>query len=75
MKFCGVVTPFQGISVDMRSSMDMPELETVQEELMCRVLGDMLEEDVVVKLPNDLYSCGDSYTIGKKSLRSKTLSN
>lgn len=55
--------------------MDMPGLETVQEELMCRVLGDMLEEDVVVKLPNDLYSCGDSYTIGKKSLRSKTLSN
>lgn len=32
-------------------------LKTVQEELICRVLGDLLEEGIVVKLTDELY-CG-----------------
>lgn len=37
--------------------MGMPGLKTVQEELICRVLGNLLEEGIVVKLTDDLY-CG-----------------
>ena len=40
MKYCGVVTPFRGVRVDIRSAMGMPGSETALEELMCRVLGD-----------------------------------
>ena len=35
--------------------MGMPGSETAFEELTCRVLGDLLEEGVVVKLADDLY--------------------
>lgn len=38
-------------------SQGMPGSETALEELTCRVLGDLLEEDIVVKLADDLY-CG-----------------
>ncbi len=60
MKYCGVATPFKGIRVYARSAMGMPGSETVLEELMCRVLGDMLEEGVVVKLADDLFCGGDT---------------
>ena len=40
--------------------MGMPGSETALEELMCRVLGDLLEEGVVVKLADDLYCGGNS---------------
>ena len=55
MKYCGVVTPFRGVRVYTRSAMGMPGSETALEELTCRVLGDLLEEGVVVKLADDLY--------------------
>lgn len=60
MKYCGVVTPFRGVRVYTRSAMGMPGSETALEELMCRVLGDLLEEGVVVKLADDLYCGGNS---------------
>lgn len=41
--------------------MGMPGSETALEELMCRVLGDLLEKVVVVKLADDLYFGG--YTL------------
>lgn len=41
-------------------TMGMPGSETALEELVCRVLGDLLQEGVVVKLPDDLYCGGDS---------------
>ena len=59
MKYCGVATPFKGVRVYVRSAMGMPGSETALEELMCRVLGNLLEEGVVVKLADDLY-CGGS---------------
>jgi hypothetical protein len=60
MKYCGVVTPFRGVRVYTRSAMGMPGSETALEELMCRILGDLLQEGVVAKLADDLYCGGDS---------------
>jgi hypothetical protein len=60
MKYCGVVTPFQGVRVYTRSAMGIPGPETAYEELMCRVLGDLLEKGVVVKLADDLYCSENS---------------
>ena len=60
MKFCGVATPFRGVRVYARCAMGMPGSETALEELMCRVLGDLLQEGVVIKLADDLYCGGNS---------------
>lgn len=60
MKYCGVVTPFRGVRVYARSAMGMPGSETALEELMCRVLGDLVEEGVVCKIADDLYCGGDT---------------
>ena len=60
MKYCGVVTPFRGIRVYTRTAMGMPGSETALEELTCRVLEDLLEEGVVIKLTDDLYCGGNT---------------
>ena len=60
MKYCGVVTPFKGVRVYTRCAMGMPGSETALEELMCRVLGDLLQEGSVAKLADDLYCGGNS---------------
>jgi hypothetical protein len=60
MKYCGVATPFRGVRVYVRSAMGMPGSETALEELMCRVLGDLLEEGVVAKIADDLYCGGNT---------------
>ena len=57
LKYCGVATPFRGIRVYTRSAMGMPGSETALEELMCRVLGDLLQDGIVAKIADDLY-CG-----------------
>jgi hypothetical protein len=57
MKYCGVATPFRGVRVYRRCAMGMPGSETALEELMCRVLGDLVQEGIVTKLADDLY-CG-----------------
>ena len=57
MKYCGVSTPFRGIRVYARSAMGMPGSETALEEMMCRVVGDLIQEGCVAKLADDLY-CG-----------------
>ena len=62
MKYCGVVTPFRGVRVYARSAMGMPGSETALEELMCRVLGDLLAEGCVAKIADDLYCGGSSAT-------------
>ncbi|XP_063968866.1 uncharacterized protein LOC135157450 [Lytechinus pictus] len=61
MKYCGVATPFRGIRVYTRCAIGMPGSETALEELMCRVLGDLLFEGVVVKLADDLYCGADTW--------------
>lgn len=60
MKYCGVATPFKGIRVYTRCAMGMPGSETCLEELMSRVLGDLVEQGVVAKLADDLYCGGDT---------------
>lgn len=60
MKYCGVATPFKGVRVYVRSAMGMPGSETSLEELMCRVLGELLQEGVVTKIADDIYCGGDT---------------
>ena len=60
MKYCGVSTPFKGIRVYTRSAMGMPGSETCLEELMSRVLGDLIQEGFVAKIADDLYCGGDT---------------
>ena len=60
VKYCGVVTPFRGVRAYVRSAMGMPGSETALEELMCRVLGDLLTEGVVTKLADDLFCGGNT---------------
>ena len=60
MKYCGVATPFRGVRVYARSAMGMPGSETALEELMSRVLGDLLKEGIVAKIADDLYCGGNS---------------
>ncbi|RLC16966.1 MAG: hypothetical protein DRI57_10490 [Deltaproteobacteria bacterium] len=59
-KYCGVVTPFRGVRVYVRSAMGMPGSETALEELMSRILGDLLQDGVIAKLADDLYCGGNS---------------
>ena len=40
--------------------MGMPGSETALEKLMCRILGDLLEEGIVTKIAGDLYCKGDT---------------
>ena len=61
MKFCGVATPFKGICVYTRSAMGMPGSETCLEELMSRVLGELIQEGCVAKIADDLYVGGISF--------------
>ena len=60
MKYCGVATPFKGTRVYVRSAMGMPGSETALEELTCRILGNLLQEGIVVKIADDLYCGADS---------------
>ena len=60
MKYCGVCTPFKGVRVYTRCAMGMPGSETALEELMCRVLGDLVQEGVVTKIADDLYCGGNT---------------
>ena len=57
MRFCGVVSPFKGVRCYTRCAMGMPGSETALEELMCRILGDLVTEGKVAKIADDLY-CG-----------------
>ena len=60
MRYCGMVTPFSGVRVYVRSAMGMPGSETALEELMCRVLGPFLKEGIVAKIADDLYCGGNT---------------
>ena len=55
-----IVTPFRGVRVYSCSAMGMPGSETALEELLCRVLGYLLEERVVAKLADDISYGGNT---------------
>ena len=61
MKYCGVATPFRGIRVYVHCAMGMPESKAALEELMCRILGDLLKEGVMAKIADNLFIGGNSY--------------
>lgn len=61
MKYCGVVTPFRGIRVYTRCAMGMPGSETCLEELMSRVLGELVQGGFVAKIADDLYCGGNTH--------------
>ena len=53
MKFCNVPMPYRATPVYDRSAMGIRGSETALEELMRRVLCNLLQEGVVAKLAND----------------------
>ena len=58
LKYCGVATPFRGVRVYVSSAMDTPGSETALEEIMCRVLGDLLQKGMVANFGDDLHYGG-----------------
>ena len=40
--------------------MGMPGSETALEELMCRILGHLLQEEIVIKIADNLYCGGNT---------------
>ena len=60
IKYCGISTPFRGTRVYARSAMGMPGSETALEELMSRVLGELIENGYVAKVADDLYCGGNT---------------
>ena len=59
LKYCGVATPYRGVRVYRRCAMGMPGSEVALEELMSRLLGDMLREGCVAKIADDVYVGGE----------------
>ncbi len=60
LKYLGVVTPFKGLRVYTRAAMGMPGSTEHLDELMSRVLGELLQRGICIKLADDLYTGGDS---------------
>ena len=60
IKYCGISTPFRATRVYARSAMGMPGSETALEELMSRVLGELIENGYVAKVADDLYCGGNT---------------
>ena len=60
MKYYSIATLFRGVRVYALSEMGKPGSETALEELMCRVLGDLIHQGVVAKIADDLYCGADS---------------
>lgn len=60
MKNCGVATPFRGVRVYARSAMGMPDSETALEVLTCRVLGHLVQAEIVAKIADGLYCGGNT---------------
>ena len=54
-RFCAVVTPYKGVRVYLRAAMGMPGSECALDELMSRILGDLIQEGSVERIADDLY--------------------
>ena len=57
MKYCGTSSPFKGSRVYTRCAMGMPGSESALEELLSRIIGELIAKGIVVKMADDLY-CG-----------------
>ena len=56
-KYFGVVTPFKGVHVYLCCAMGIPGFETTREELMCRFLGNLVQEGCVTNYKRLLTTC------------------
>ena len=55
LQYVGVNTPYKGTYIYNRSVMGLPGSEAALEEVMSRVLGELVQSGSVVKLADDLY--------------------
>ena len=55
MKWCATPTPFKGLRVYSVSAQGTPGSSETLEEMMCTVLGPLIQEGVVAKIADDLY--------------------
>ena len=53
-KYLGVLTPYSGTYVYRRSVMGLPGSEAALEELLSRILGDLIREGKMVKIADDI---------------------
>ena len=60
MKYAGVCTPFRGVLVYTRAVMGLPGSESALEQLLCKILGDLMLQGSVAKLADDLYLGADT---------------
>ena len=60
MKYCGTVSPFKESRVYTRCAMGMPGSETALEELLSRIIGDLIMKGIVTKQADDLYVGGET---------------
>ncbi len=60
IKYLGTLTPYKGLRVYTRAAMGMPGSSEYLDELMSRVLGDLIKEGIVIKLADDLYIGGNT---------------
>ena len=60
MKYLGTLTPYKGLRVYTRAVMGMPGSTEHLDELMSRVLGDLEQNGIVVRIADDLYTGGST---------------
>ena len=60
--YLGTLTPYKGLRVYTRAAMGMPGSTEHLDELMSRVLGDLLQDGTAIKIADDLYTGGNSIT-------------
>ena len=60
MRFVGVNTPYKGTYIYQRSVMGLPGSEAALEEVLSRILGDLVQGGGVIKLVDDLYIGAES---------------
>ena len=58
--YLGTLTPFKGLRVYARAAMGMPGSSEYLDELVSRVVGDMLMSETVLKIADDLYVVGST---------------
>ena len=60
MKWCGTQTPFRGLRVYVVSAQGMPGSSETLEELLCTVIGHLVQDGCAAKIADDLYIGGQS---------------
>lgn len=54
-RYVGIMSPFRGTLVYLRSVMGLPGSEAALEEILSRIFGDIIQRGDMVKLADDLY--------------------